>query len=347
MAAIPKSVNVAGLVAAAANYDTVLRTLPAVVLAEKATKLGLRMLSENNKVINTEFLRKGNLIRPYVSGGPETKAGELGKFRQIALDPVTVKADVRDNVTNYDGVPLLGSVLSHDPKLKKLPIEAIVLSSIIESGSEDFLYVALHGIRNDAGTSALDSFDGVNKQIASWVTAGEISEANKNLIATGACPDENATVSPAAAGAAYKWAVNFIRALNPMLRNAAFSLQISLDLQMKLQDSCNKLYPQFQGVANLLERLRYDGGAPLMQLVSDFTIGSGDCMRAVIPGWADFSLSTSGSDKFIQVRNPFADPNEVQYWLQARCATRLNTIHKKVFATNDQLFSAVDFRGDY
>ncbi len=347
MAPTLKSVDVAKLTAAAASYDTVLRTLPAVVLLEKLTKLGIRSLSQNTKIINSEFLRKGNLIRPYVAGGAETKAGELGKFRQMELDPVNVKADVRDNVTNYDGVPFLGTVLAHDPKLKKLPLEAMIIATIVESGSEDFLYAALHGVRNDAGASALDAYDGINKQIAKWVTAGEICEANKNLIATGACPNETAAVSPAAEGAAYMWAVNFVRALSPILRQSSFSLQMSLDLQMKLQDSCNKRYPQFQGVANLLDRLRYDAQAPQMQIVSDFVVGSGDCLRAVVAGWADFSLSTSGVEKFITVRNPFADPNEVQYWLQARCATRLNTIHKKVFATNDQLFSAVDFRGDY
>lgn len=344
MATTKKSVNVDGLKAAAANYDTVLKTLPAVVLKEKALKLGFRMLSESTKTISTEYTRKANVIRPYVIGSNDNPSGELGKFRQVPLDPVTVKADIRDNVTAYDGTPLLGSILTHDPKLKKLPIEAIVLSSIVESGSEDFLYAALHGQRNDAGNSSLDAFDGINKQILSWITAGEISEANKNLIPTGACPDET---KGAAAGSAYQWAVDFIRALSPILKNSNFSLQLSLDLELKLQDSCNKKYPQFQGIANLLERLRYDAQAPQMQLVSDFTLGTGDCLRAIIPNWADFSLSTEGSDKFIQVRNPFADPNEVQYWIQAKCATRLNTINKKVFATNDQLFTAVDFRGDY
>lgn len=346
MAPTSKSVNVDGLVAAAATYDTVLRTLPAIVLLEKLKTLGFRFISENNKIISTEYLRKGNIIRPYVAGN-EGKSGPLGKFRQIELDPVNVKADIRDNVTNYDGVPFLGTILSHDPKLRKMPIEAMALASMVESGSEDFLFTALHGVRNDAGTSALDSFDGLGKQTLKWITAGEISEVNGNLIATGACPNENAASNPAPAGAAYKWAVKFIRALAPSLRNSVFTLQMSLDLQQKLQDSCNALYPQFQGVANLLDRLRYDGTAPQMQIVSDFVIGSGDCLRAITSGWADFSLSTSGAEKFITVRNPFTDPNEVQYWLQARCATRLNTIHKKVFATNDQLFSAVDFRGDY
>lgn len=345
--ATPKSVSVAGLVAAASNYNAVLSTLPSVVLAEKLALLGFRQLSEGVPITNTEYHRKANLIKPYQQGNIKNN-DELGKFKLIKLSPETVYASVKDNVTNYDGTPLLGSILTHDPKLKKLPIEAIVLASVAESVSEDFIFSAIHGVRDLAGTSgAMDAFDGINRQITNWVTAGEIDASKGNLISTGACPDENAATNPAKAGEAFRWCVAFIRQLNPMLRQTKFTLQMSTTLKLKLQDSCNALYPQFQGIANLLERLRYAADAPQLDIVSDFTLGGGDGLRAVIPGWADFSLYTAGTEKFIAVRTPYEDPNDVQFWLQSKVATRLNTIHKKVFAKNDQSFTAIDFRGDY
>lgn len=347
MAPTPKTVTVDALKAAATNYNTVLSTLPSVVLAEKLALLGFRQLSEGVPITNTEYLRKANLIKPYQQGNVKNN-NEVGSFRLVKLSPETVYASVKDNVTNYDGTPLLGSILTHDPKLKKLPIEAIVLGSIAESVSEDFIFCAIHGVRDLAGTNgAADAFDGINRQITNWLTAGEIDASKGNLISTGACPNEVAATNPAKPGDAFKWCVAFLRQLNPILLKSTFSLQMSSTLKLKLQDSCNALYPQFQGVANLLERLRYAADAPQMDIVSDFTLGGGDALRAVVPGWADFSLYTSGSEKFISVRNPYEDPNDVQFWLQSKVATRLNAIHKKVFAKNDQSFTAIDFRGDY
>jgi len=347
MAPTPKTVTVDALKAAATNYNTVLSTLPSVVLAEKLALLGFRQLSEGVPITNTEYLRKANLIKPYQQGNVKNN-NEVGSFRLVKLTPETVYASVKDNVTNYDGTPLLGSILTHDPKLKKLPIEAIVLGSIAESVSEDFIFCAIHGVRDLAGTNgASDAFDGINRQITNWLTAGEIDASKGNLISTGACPNEVAATNPAKPGDAFKWCVAFLRQLNPILLKSKFSLQMSSALKLKLQDSCNALYPQFQGVANLLERLRYAADAPQMDIVSDFTLGGGDALRAVVPGWADFSLYTSGSEKFISVRNPYEDPNDVQFWLQSKVATRLNAIHKKVFAKNDQSFTSIDFRGDY
>jgi hypothetical protein len=56
----------------------------------------------------------------------------------------------------------------------------------------------------------------------------------------------------------------------------------------------------------------------------------------------------TGSDKgFVQVRNPYKDPNWVQYWSQFEVGCRVRSIHAKEFMVNDLTNTAIELAGDY
>jgi hypothetical protein len=58
-------------------------------------------------------------------------------------------------------------------------------------------------------------------------------------------------------------------------------------------------------------------------------------------------MDSLGDESFVQVRNPFEDPNYVQFWLQAKYGTRIRSIHEKVFQVNEGSAVGVQLSGDY
>ena len=61
----------------------------------------------------------------------------------------------------------------------------------------------------------------------------------------------------------------------------------------------------------------------------------------------DFGVNTKKATRFVQIRDIFEDPNEVQFWLQAGYGTRFQDIHPKVFQINEFTNEGVDLAGDY
>lgn len=64
-------------------------------------------------------------------------------------------------------------------------------------------------------------------------------------------------------------------------------------------------------------------------------------------GLLDFGWNTQRATQFVQVRDPFEDPNDVQFWLQAAYGTRIQDWHEKVFRINDQTNECINLAGDY
>lgn len=61
----------------------------------------------------------------------------------------------------------------------------------------------------------------------------------------------------------------------------------------------------------------------------------------------DFGVNTQKATQFVQIRDIFEDPNELQFWLQAGYGTRFQDIHRKVFQVNEFTNEGVDLAGDY
>jgi hypothetical protein len=58
-------------------------------------------------------------------------------------------------------------------------------------------------------------------------------------------------------------------------------------------------------------------------------------------------MDTLGDEAFVQVRNPYEDPNLVQFWIQGKYGTRIRELHEKAFQINEGSPVANTLSGDY
>ena len=99
--------------------------------------------------------------------------------------------------------------------------------------------------------------------------------------------------------------------------------------------------------AAVLAQLREDSYCPALEVVVDDTYGTGSKLILQKKGNMDLAFDTQTANQFVQVRNPFEDPNEVQFWLEAAYGVRFRDVHPKVFQTNEQTNTAINLAGDY
>ena len=339
-------VSVASLTRVAAEYNDVLRALPAFQFSEVAQALALNILSVNGKHVQINPRRKAGLLKPYVAGGDPAMQAEILKFYESVLEPKLVYGAADDNITNYREKKVLSNKGEKvDLQAKKHPLEFYIIKSMIESFGEDVIFNMFHGERSEEGTTPATAFNGFYTIYDMLVTAGEIAEAKGNLHTTGAF------VTPASGTdtAAYDKLVAFVRAGNPLLRRGEVNLMASSDLIIKARDAFRNKTKNFEYATTemMIERLRDDAQAPSLKLITHEALGTGDKLTLLKPGVLDFGMGDQGDKEFVQVRTPYKDPNIVQFWMEAAFDTRVNDVHAKMFLTNEQTSTAVDLAGDY
>jgi hypothetical protein len=352
MATTP-AVNIASLTRAAIQYNDVLRELPFYQLNSVCQNLRINILQVDGEDRLISIRRKGGILRPYVAGLPLGKEQELMKFYESTLKPERTYAEIVDNITNYTDKKIIsnqGEMV--DNKTKKHPLELTILSNIVKSYSEDVTFALFFAERDTTVMSPMTAFTGFFPKLDILVTAGEISSAKGNLKTTGAFVDPTTVVSPTETtdAAAYKQLVDFVKSANPLLRNTGEVLLYASENPIECaRKSLWKMTKSFQypTVDQLMAQLRSDAKVPGLQLVYDVTLGSGDKLMMMKPGLLDLGVSNQSDDSFVQVRNPYADPNEVQFWIQASYDTRIKDVHPKLFQTNEQVNTGVIYSGDY
>jgi hypothetical protein len=72
----------------------------------------------------------------------------------------------------------------------------------------------------------------------------------------------------------------------------------------------------------------------------------GDRVYITIPGNYHFGMDSLSDQDFVQIRSIDADPNIVQFWIQAGYGTRIASFNKKVFIVNDQADASTTMSGD-
>ena len=65
------------------------------------------------------------------------------------------------------------------------------------------------------------------------------------------------------------------------------------------------------------------------------------------PGNLDLGMNTFGDAGFVQVRSPFEDPNEVQFWNQFEIGMRIKNLNKNGFMISDGSVTGNELSGDY
>lgn len=343
-----KTINVDSLTRTSVQYDPILRMLPYNDLRPRLAEMGFRFISSDKELREVSFERKGGIARPLAAGveDPDTIA-EIGKAKESKLVPEWGYTALVEDIMNYENVNVIGNNPEHvDPVTKKHPQEMLILESVVKTVNEDLLDAIYFSKRDDEDPSPYGLFDGIFEKLDVLVAASEITEAKGNLVATGAF------VAPTTADdyAAYSKMVTALRSANWGLKRGGALLKITPSLYYKIKDAlANKLKAVASTITVdvLTAALSADAQFPGLVISIEAEMGTGDRFIVTKNQNFDMSLWTDSATSFVQVRNPFKNPNLVQYWSQWKAADRIRQHHAKMLLTNDRTNTANQLSGDY
>lgn len=344
--AFTQAVNVDSLKRANESYQPVIHTLPLVALTELAQSLRLNILQVDGEDVRVNRRRAAGQMRPYYAGCTDGQKKEILKFVEMRLKPEKVFSSINDNVTNYSTKKILSNGGEPvDNKAKKHPLEYEMIKANIESFGEDVCAAVWFGERDNEGKTPLAGFNGFFAVLDALKTAELISEAEGNLKTTGAitAPANDTDV------AAFTTLATFIRSAHPMLRRGPVQLTCAESVIVAAKSAYKNMTKAFQDptTAQLQDALRNHGECPQLEICSHPSLGTGSKLMLHKVGLFEVGRGAGNASGFCQVRAPYEDPNEVQFWVQDDYGTRVSDVHKKVFMTNEQTNTAPDLYGDY
>lgn len=339
-------INIAGLQDEAKKYQKDLRYLPYGVLTPIFNELGIGLKLVANADVITNAERKGGIIQPYAPGITIANQAEIVKLSERELRVLTSYVSMKDNIKSYQGAKVLnnpqaGTGINQD---KEHPLKSLVTGQMVRTVTEDLVDAMFHAERDMADLSPMGCFDGYYTHMDNEIVAGNISAAKGNLIATGAIVapiDESDTI-------AVDKLVEFLKGAHPLLRSMPTILQLPQNVYWAAIAALeNKFkYKPNTGLAELQNYLNQKVGSKVTIKVSN-AFGTGNLITLTVAGNFDFGMNTFGDYEYIQIRTPYEDPNDMQFWSQFEAGTRINSIHKKVFAINDGTHVANSLSGDY
>lgn len=230
-------------------------------------------------------------------------------------------------------------------KTKQHPLERDIIADVIATVGEDIIDALFHATRDTDDKSPMGMANGYNTLIDNFVAAGDISTAKGNLVAC------SALTAPATASdlTAFNSLRDWLRNIDHKWRNKDVVLYIPYNSLINVKDALENKKVSYKDVtfASLLTQLREDCGIPNLQIVSHYCLGTGDRLILTQPGNLDLGMNTFSDVGFVQVRNPFEDANEVQFWNQFDIGMRVKNLHKRGFMVSDGSVTANPLSGDY
>lgn len=340
-------INVSSLQRAAETYQKDFMLLPYAMLIPTLQELKISMLEVDNKDIVIVKERAGGAVRPYVAGGSINYKAEISRLKERALQTETSVAVIKDNIKNYKTKRVLFDAAKNkvNNQTKQHPLERDIIADVITTVGEDIIDAVFHAERNTADLSPMGMCDGFNTIIDALVAAGEISSGKGNLV------DCGALAAPATASdlSAFTNLRDWLRNIDHKWRNKPVALYIPYSSLINVKDALENKKTSYKDVtfAALLTQLQEDCGIPKLQIVSHYALGSGDRLMLTEPGNLDLGMNSFGDAGFVQVRNPYEDANEIQYWLQFDIGARIKNLHKRGFMLSDGTVTANPMSGDY
>ena len=340
------AVNISGLQRAAVTYQKDFMLLPYAVLIPVLQELKISMLEVNNKDIVIVKERAGGAARPYVAGTINYK-NEISRLIERELQTYRAVAPIRDNITNYSTKQVLFDAAKNkvNNQSKQHPLERDIIADIITTVGEDIIDCLFHAVRNVADQTPQGMANGFYTLADAEIVAGDISEAKGNLVA---CGDLTAPAN-ATDLTAFNSLRDWLRNIYTKWRQKPAVLYIPYNSLINVKDSLENKKTSYKDVtfASLLTQLQEDAGIPNLQIVSHYCLGIGDRLMLTQPGNLDLGMNTFGDAGFVQVRSPFEDPNEVQFWNQFEIGMRIKNLNKNGFMISDGSVTGNELSGDY
>lgn len=334
--------DIAKLTRYAKDYQNTLRTLPYFTIMEfaKAMKLNVVEVQNEDVIINTR--RNAGNTGPYKIGQTISYPNEIGKLIEMSLKPELTVSRLKDNILNYRDKKILSNAGEPvDLTTKRHPLEKLFVDSHIISHAEDVVFSAFFADRNEEVFSPLTSFTGFFPLIDYFKTTSDISLANHNMVHTGVFGSGDGIDD-------YERLIDFLRSAHPMLKRSAV-LCYSSSLENICKEALRKKVNSFARPTSddFWQSVKDDAKFPGLVPVTHEAYGTGSALILVRPGMMDFGVNTQKASTFVQIRQIFEDPNEIQFWLEAAYGVRFQDIHEKVFQVNECTNEGVDLAGDY
>ena len=260
----------------------------------------------------------------------------------MSLKPELTVSRIKDNIQNYKEKRVISNAGEPvDHVSKRHPLEKTVIDNMVISHTEDVIFSAFFAERNEEVYSPLTAFTGFFPWIDHFKTTSDISLANGNLVPTGEFGSGDGVDD-------YDRLVQFLRQAHPMLKRGAV-LYYSSSVELVCKEALRKKTSAFKRPTSeeFWEAVKDDANFPMLQPVSHEAYGTGSALILVKPGMLDLGVNTRRASQFVQVRDIFEDPNDVQFWLQSAYGTRFQDVHRKVFQVNECTNQGVDLAGDY
>ena len=339
------AIDITSLNESAIRYQKDLKMLPYAVMSEVLGAHGMNLLPGiQNKDIITNFLRKRGLARPYAVGLTVDNQ-DAGKAEESVLTVEKAYASVKDNINNYKKTVVGPDVLLGKNQSKEHPWQLIMLQTIVRTFGEDLLDALFPGERNLSDISPLGCFDGFDTIIDALITASKVKTANGNYFPTETIAKPSGETLDTDT-VAFNIILDFYQHAHKMLRQAESRLYLPFDLG----DAYDMAYFnkfKFKPTMDNYGRSILEGSGGKCTIVRSAIMGTGQRIILTVPGNFDFGMNTLGDEDFIQVRNPYEDPNEIQFWIQGDYGCRIRSYHEKAFLVNDGSPVANALSGDY
>lgn len=335
-------INIDELKRYAKTYDGVLRVLPFFSLQEFAQRMRLNVIEVRDEDVLVNFRRKAGNTGPYKAGASIDYPDEIGKIVEMSLKPELTVSRIKDNIQNYKEKRVISNAGEPvDHVSKRHPLEKTVIDNMVISHTEDVIFSAFFAERNEGVYSPLTAFTGFFPWIDHFKTTSDISLANQNLVPTGEFGSGDGVDD-------YDRLVQFLRQAHPMLKRGAV-LYYSSSVELVCKEALRKKTSAFKRPTSeeFWEAVKDDAKFPMLQPVTHEAYGTGSALILVKPGMLDLGVNTRRASQFVQVRDIFEDPNDVQFWLQSAYGTRFQDVHRKVFQVNECTNQGVDLAGDY
>lgn len=344
---IKRAINVSSLSRTAEIFDKDFKVMPYLVLLPEIAALRIRMLEVKNKHTIIEKLRKGGITKPYSKEMEDFKYSTIAKMRERSLQTETSFAAIKDHIKNYKEVHVL-----HDPAAnatdnqgKKHPLEFEIIRAQITTVGEDILDAIFPASRNEDDLSPMGMFHGFDTHIDNAIASGEISLAEKNMINSGSFNPPVGETDFEAWDTLVAWlrkaSVKFALGQTAVLRMPIAVYSACSDALANKLRYKDVLFPDF------VRHLQDKTNLPKLIVIKHFALGLGDRLTLMVDGNLDFGLNTLGDEQFVQARNPWEDPNLVQFWLQFDAGTRINSLHPYKFIVNEGSCVPNALSGDY
>jgi hypothetical protein len=336
------TIDISLLQESAIRYQKDLKFLPYAVMMAVLGEHGMNLLpGVQNKDVVTNFLRKRGIALPYAVG-LTVDDQDIGKAEERVLTVEKAYASVKDNINNYKKTVVGPDVLLGKNQSKEHPWQLIMLQSIVRTFGEDLLDALFPGQRDLDDQSPLGCFDGFDTIIDDDISSGNIRVSKGNYVSTGtiSLPSDEDDVD------AFNTLLAFWRAAHPQLRQAPSMLLLPFGIADAYDSAFFNKF-KYKPTMDDYGRSLLEGSGGKCTIVRSSIMGTGQRVTLTVPGNMDFGMNTMGDEDFVQVRTPYTDPNEIQFWIQGDYGCRIRSVHEKVFQVNDGTPVANALSGDY